>query len=193
MVFFVRFVWFSSVLCAKLELVSFCAFRSVYGCNMFACMLWFSFHWHILLGFGAYSISNILYSAIFNVFLMYIPHRLSKQMRLVSLSFFSPSHTIYAHLFCSQLDASRAHLTKNYFQIIFSVFFSRSMVFLLFYLYFAALSHELCSLCYIAVSVFSNNDVKVVFVRRRLVTIGNSDDRFAAQHVRTYDTYTYTH
>lgn len=190
MVCFIRFVLFSGALCATyttLEFVCFCVFRSVYGCNMFACMLWFSFHWHILLGFGAYSISIILYSAIFNVFLMCIPHRLSKQMRLVSL-FFSIAHNLCAFTLFLTGRISRASnekLLSNHFRRIFW-----SMVFLLFYLYFAALSWALFIMLHCCKRI-SNNDVKVVFVRRRLVTIGNSDDRFAAQHVRTTHIYTY--
>lgn len=126
MVCFIRFVLFSGALCATyttLEFVCFCVFRSVYGCNMFACMLWFSFHWHILLGFGAYSISIILYSAIFNVFLMCIPHRLSKQMRLVSL-FFSIAHNLCAFTLFLTGRISRASnekLLSNHFRRIFLV------------------------------------------------------------------------
>lgn len=193
MVFFVRFVSFSSVLCAKLELVSFCAFRSVYGCNMFACMLWFSFHWHILLGFWAYSISNILYSAIFNVFLMYIPHRLSKQMRLVSLSLFFLHRTQFMRIYFVLNWTHLARIQRKTTSKSFSVyFFSVDGLPFVLPLFCSSLSWALFILFHCCKRI-SNNDVKVVFVRRRLVTIGNSDDRFAAQHVRTYDTYTYTH
>lgn len=153
MVCFVRFVLFSGALCAtytKLEFVCFCVFRSVYGCNMFACMLWFSFHWHILLGFGAYSISIILYSAIFNVFLMCIPHRLSKQMRLVSF-FFHRTQFMRIYFVLNWTHLARIQW-KTTFKSFSAYFFGRWSSFC--FTSILQLSHELCSLCCIAVSVF---------------------------------------
>lgn len=91
------------------------------------------------------------YSAIFNVFLMCIPHRLSKQMRRVSLFFFHRTQFMRIYFVLNWTHLARIQW-KTTFKSFSAYFFGRWSSFC--FTSILQLSHELCSLCCIAVSVF---------------------------------------